>query len=331
MTPSSITFTKILYNKHMLEKIITDLKKSLSGSSKKKGEEDDVESDEDAESQEESEDNDSSDKDKKKAQTSMLIRVLIILGLGYVALDHFVLNSNDGGPTPEEIMARAPKKRKPIVKKEVAGEGANVSAENASPSSSSPAPSDEKSNSEGAGNLESSVSNEEKKNEAPVENINILDKDQAPVVASEQPNSQAGEDQENIDKRIDRLIETADQNEPKAPAVEEVFVPNSSAADSEAKKPSKASMADLIVEDDVFVPPPQYDQIGRGLVYNCKEKYWACIDKPSYVACNKNMKWNKSKGNPGECVVQNVYGSDEDCAKVQKYNVSTNQSTDFCK
>ena len=91
-------------------------------------------------------------------------------------------------------------------------------------------------------------------------------------------------------------------------------------------------MASKIVDDvAVETAPPPYDQLGRGLVYNCKDKYWACVDKPAYVTCNKNMKWNKSKGNSAECVVQAIYGSDDDCAKVQKYNVSTSQATTFCQ
>ena len=90
------------------------------------------------------------------------------------------------------------------------------------------------------------------------------------------------------------------------------------------------NLADKIVADDVYTPPPAYDQLGRGLVYNCKEKFWACIDRTAYINCNKNMKYNKAHGKTAECTVQNVYNSDEDCNTVQKYNVSTNKPTTFC-
>ena len=110
---------------------------------------------------------------------------------------------------------------------------------------------------------------------------------------------------------------------------EQITIPSQPKKSQESS--SGNSMASKIAEDAVETPPPAYDQVGRGLVYNCKDKYWACLNKTAYVVCNKNMKWNKSKGESAECVVQNIYSSDEDCAKVQKYNVSTNVATSFCQ
>jgi len=107
--------------------------------------------------------------------------------------------------------------------------------------------------------------------------------------------------------------------------------------DGTEKKPEEegekkeTKLEDKIVADDVYTPPPVYDQLGRGLVYNCKEKHWACVEKSAYVLCNKNMLWNKSKGKPAECSVQNVYNSDADCNTVQKYNISTSKPTPFCQ
>jgi hypothetical protein len=92
-----------------------------------------------------------------------------------------------------------------------------------------------------------------------------------------------------------------------------------------------ASMESKIVEEQAEPTVLSYDQLGRGLVYNCKDKYWACVDKESYINCGKSMKLNKSKGKPIFCAVSNIYNSEEDCGKIQKHYVSTSQSTDFCK
>ena len=136
--------------------------------------------------------------------------------------------------------------------------------------------------------------------------------------SSEDAAAQIGEKKNiepQLDKNMDSLIESVDGKDKK---------PDASAA-------KKSSMEDKIVADDIYTSPPAYDQLGRGLVYNCKDKYWSCVDKLSYVACNKNMKWNKDHTKPAECFIQNVYNSDDDCSAVQKYNVSSNKDTAFCR
>jgi hypothetical protein len=211
------------------------------------------------------------------------------------------------------IAANAPKKKK---KNLPAKEGeVNLAAATAAPAPATAGISEQNSN-----NPETSSSSSTSSEAPPVENINIMDKSETSPPAEEIVSSKPVQPETNFDQRLDQLIDNANQKDP---------TPDAEAAVTPPKKEAK-SMADLIVEDDVYTPAPMYDQVGRGLVYNCKDKYWACIDKPAYVACNKNMKWNKTKGNAQECVVQNVYGSDEDCAKIQKYNISTNIPTSFC-
>jgi len=80
-----------------------------------------------------------------------------------------------------------------------------------------------------------------------------------------------------------------------------------------------------------YVAPPNYENMGRGLVYNCKEKYWTCIDKDSYFQCSKNLKWSESTSSKTECATVNVYSSSDDCQTIQIYNINTNAKTDFCK
>lgn len=283
----------------MLEKLITNLKNSLPGAKKNADSEDsETVPDTDQEERGESEEGEetSSAEDEKKKKISMLIRVVVILGLGYTAVDHFFLSAEQE-PSLEELTAAAPKKRKrpkPAVEKP-----AEEKIE--TPKSEAPV-------------MAEPVATAE----APVEDINILDKNEPvqeevpvktePVVAESPVLGEKAQDA-NLDQRLDQLIDNVDKKE-------------------ETKEPN---MADKIEEEVAYAPAPSYDVVGRGLVYNCKDKFWACIDKPGYVACNKNMKWNTSKGNAQECVVQNVYNSDEDCSKIQKYNVSTSQPTTFCQ
>jgi hypothetical protein len=79
-----------------------------------------------------------------------------------------------------------------------------------------------------------------------------------------------------------------------------------------------------------YVAPPSYQRFGRGLVYNCQGKYWACVNQYSYIKCRENNKYNLDNSKKPECVIKNVYASDDDCIKVQKYYVNNNESTSFC-
>lgn len=310
----------------MLEKLITNLKKSLPGALRKKsGAEEDndeidvSENDEAGDGSELNADEAAPAEDKKKKQTSMIIRVVVILGLGYYALDEFVLKKS-AEPTVEELLAKAPKKNKKVVpakKEETPPAEAQATASNAdstvaeTPSSSEPA------------------------TQAPIENVNVLDKNAADTSSTQttpEPTTPTVTEtpvetppEPKVDQSLDKLVESVDQNST-AP-MEVVKVPSQ----DQRGGGNDSSLASKIVEDIAETAPPAYDQVGRGLVYNCKDKYWACIDKPAYVVCNKNMKWNSSKGKTAECVVQAVYNSEEDCAKIQKYNVSTNKETSFCQ
>ena len=333
----------------MFEKLITDLKKSLPESLRKKlgGAE---ETEDEVEQQEaKSEDSDavapSSAEEEKKKKRSMIIKVIVIIGIGYFAIDEFVLKTSE--PTLEELTANAPKRKRPKpVKVEataVTPEGTPATDPNAAaPEATTTTPPDV--------NVDASSGVATSTTEAPpIENLNVLDKPAAdapataqvadapveePIQASqpEQPPivTETRVTEPNVDQKLDQLVENVEETAPSSP-VEEIKIPSHTESPTMSESKEEApSMATKIVDAITETPPPPYDQLGRGLVYNCKDKYWACLDKPAYVTCNKNMKWNKSKGNAAECAVSNIYGSEEDCAKVQKYNVSTNASTAFC-
>lgn len=79
-----------------------------------------------------------------------------------------------------------------------------------------------------------------------------------------------------------------------------------------------------------FPMPPDYDNPGRGLVYNCKGGHWACVDKSSYFQCLKNKRWSKDEEKTPSCVEFNVYASSRDCELAQVYNVNTVKQVYSC-
>jgi hypothetical protein len=266
----------------------------------------------------------------QKKKGSMVIRIIIVLGLAYYGLTEFVLKE-DAPEKQEKVVAKKPRKNKNAnndAKKDDAAIADQKPIDPNSEKNSDKAPEklEEKSPAtdvvvepaketikeevkevvkEEDKIISSKVIDTNEKNpDPPIENINVLPKNE-PVKVNI---GESQKDEKQIDKNIDKMIES----------------------ENASSKTTEVDLKDKIVVEDVYVEPPSYEVIGRGLVYNCKDKFWVCIDKPSYVTCNKNMKYNKSHGKKAECVVQNVYNNSDDCSLVQKYNVNNLKSTDFC-
>lgn len=278
--------------------------------------------------------------DKKKKQISMLLRVFMILGVGYLGVDYYITSNKESIPEIVNIPRKTRKSPKKIMSIPLKSEKLTENTVVA------PSPAIEKTEEKILKTKEDTLSAvetfpangpsvglpEEHKTvdvqetpavQAPIENINLADKEAKeipvastpviPTAMKELPVENANPGVKKIDQNIDSLIDEIDKvNKPEVTSLK------------------KVKLEDKIVEDDVYTPPAPYDQLGRGLVYNCKEKYWACIDKAAYINCNKNMKWNKSHGKPSECSVQSVYNSDDDCNIVQKYNISTSKEASTC-
>lgn len=79
-----------------------------------------------------------------------------------------------------------------------------------------------------------------------------------------------------------------------------------------------------------YVAPPDYEYKGRGLVYNCTGKHWACVDGPSYKACEDNNASVKYLNKKVECHPYNIYETDRGCEIMQNRLVSSSANTDFC-
>ena len=317
----------------MLEKLITDLKKNLPAPLKKmiggkQSEEDEEASESSAEEGET--DNASSGDDAKKKKTTMIIRVVVILALGYFAVDEFLLKEEVPEVTVDAAAeAKLAAKRKARKKKL---EEAKLQAE---AEAKAKADAEAKANAVAATETPSPDPSTTEPQEAlpPVENINVTPK------ADEIVNSEIVKT-EPMDEKLDKLNqEVPPLTEPvtEGPAnanIEEIKVPSigeeTPKKADEKVETTENKMTSKIVDELVETPPPNYEQTGRGLVYNCKDKFWACVDKPAYIACNKNMKFNQQNGKAIECSTVAIYANDEDCTKIQKYNVSINQSTSFC-
>jgi hypothetical protein len=307
----------------MLEKLITNLKKNLPAPLKKmlggeKAEEESSESTtEDVET-----DNAVSGDDAKKKKTTMIIRVVVILALGYFAVDEFLLKEEVPEVTVDAATeAKLAAKRKARKKKL---EEAKLQAEAEAKAKSE---AEAKTNAVATTEVESTdtPTTESQDGLPPVENINVTPK------AEEIVNSEIVKT-EPLDEKLDKLNQEISPSV--EPSVEEIKVPSigeeTPKKADEIAETAENKMTSKIVDEIVETPPPNYEQTGRGLVYNCKDKFWACVDKPAYIACNKNMKFNQQNGKTIECSTVAIYANDEDCNKIQKYNVSINQSTIFC-
>lgn len=79
-----------------------------------------------------------------------------------------------------------------------------------------------------------------------------------------------------------------------------------------------------------YVAPPDYEYKGRGLVYNCTGKHWACIDAPSYKTCEDNFSSVQYLKKKTECYSFNVYETSKGCDLMQNRMVSSSAKTNFC-
>lgn len=75
---------------------------------------------------------------------------------------------------------------------------------------------------------------------------------------------------------------------------------------------------------------PTYEINGRGLVYSCNGKHWACIDSISFKTCEQNYAWNSSQGKKVECYPVKIFDVEEDCERQQQVNIDNIAETDFC-
>jgi hypothetical protein len=239
---------------------------------------------------------------------SLIIRGIIALALVYYGVTEFVLNE----PPVAQPQKVSKSKRSKMPKKKLPTE--NITKKEEKPTVTA-------------------ATETVKKEEivAPVEEIVVAKKEEiAPATLPVEVVPTVAERPKEIEKKIDQLIQEVDKKEPRPEPKPEVKIVNNLGEKKEEVK-EDISLKAKIVDDEIYTEAPNYELIGRGLAYNCNEKFWVCLSKPAYIQCNKNMKWNNLKNKPSECATVNVYNSNEDCEKVQKYNVTNSQPTLFCR
>jgi len=153
--------------------------------------------------------------------------------------------------------------------------------------------------------------------ETVIENNNLpvaVDINTDPVIAQETPSNQ--------DTNVSQTSENPQFSEdtPGQEPISSTVEPPPGKVEIEKTKDLDTEIRDIIekveekyADKEDYESAPDYTKVGRGLVYNCKNKHWSCLNRTNYHQCRKNqIFFTKLKELP-ECVVFDVYYSDEDC------------------
>lgn len=278
-------------------------------------EEDDEEADEDDEEED-------SEEQAAKNRKQLLVRLLIVAIGGYVALDMFVLNPDQGGEEVQVMNRPKPRRVRKKVQKPVEKPKKEAQVQNENPFAEQ----------------EKVVEKAPEVQEAPVEN--------EPVETAEQENMPVEENspvQEVARPQEQQEVEEVTQEEA---VVESPVVEN----DINQSETSGENIVDDLTSDDLenklnqiteklekaekkapFIEAPSYEQYGKGLVYNCKEKHWACVDRTPYLQCRQHQEWSSENRKAPNCVTEKVYSSFKDCRIVQVHYINTVQTPEGCK
>jgi hypothetical protein len=130
------------------------------------------------------------------------------------------------------------------------------------------------------------------------------------------------------------FVDTTETNTPSSDIVDDTIIPSENVDfnDTVLKDlESQVNTTEVEIEQKEYVAPPDYEYLGRGLVYNCVGKHWACIDGASYKICKTNLAGNKYLKKNVECYPVNVYETQEGCEIVQNRMITSNEKTNFCQ
>lgn len=327
--------------------ILSKLKATIASLQKKKK----PSSEDDEEFEEEDEDSEEDEEEEKKKKRSKIIRIAIVGALVLFLVSDYILPPEEE-PVPEntEVVESPARKNKKKVEEAPA------------PTEETPAPATP---AEETPIEEAPV--EEAPVETPTEQPDTA-VDELPDVSAENPTTppeEAPAPTESIpapedipsddsssttytpeDSPVD--ITSNDETGSESSSHDSVFGEDSTVGDISAPDPegstSSDDFTDQILQDlekqakpteekktiTSYVAPPDYEYQGRGLVYNCRGKHWACVDAPSYKICEDNAASVKHLGKSTECYPFNVYETTRGCEITQNRMVSSSAKTNFC-
>ncbi|WP_417335373.1 hypothetical protein [Halobacteriovorax marinus] len=295
------------------------------------------ESDDEYDEDEDEDEEDDEDEAKAKKQKMMrlgLVAIVLVLGASILMEDGG--EEEEALPAPAPIARKRPKRKKKPIKKNIEKEAQVVKEESAPPAVV------EKSPAEPAPTPEPVAEEENIAQTPPVEDSpqeGTESNTQEVVVKNELKLKDDG-DQEQKAQEVEALGQDGFEKTPS----EQETVLGESTPESGSSSDDMSTALDNLTETDTpkmiekvvkekleYQEPPSYLETGRGLVYNCSGKHWACVDQTSYINCKKNNDWSKENEKAPECYPSNVYSNFTDCRTIQIYNINTTIETDFCK
>ncbi|MCO4754308.1 MAG: hypothetical protein KC478_07485 [Bacteriovoracaceae bacterium] len=151
----------------------------------------------------------------------------------------------------------------------------------------------------------------------------IVKKDPSPSIDEdfEMPKTQNDDDLLSFDDDIINKLAEPDGGEEITTAILEQL-------EKDAKKRRNKLINNKKVEP---TDPPTYLAPGSGLVYNCVDKHWACVDASSFKLCGDNYAWRLKKTNSVQCYPSEFYDTEMDCASMQQYKIDMTAATEFCQ
>ena len=168
----------------------------------------------------------------------------------------------------------------------------------------------------------------------------------APTAAAEDEGEQSTEDDtnENAGDNESDLSQGSKEDLPKSEVDEDIGEASGEGASSEGASGKDAITEDILKnlekqiasrtqkreENILLQKPSEYNIAGRGLVYSCKGKHWACVDATNFSRCENNFKYYKHNKQKPDCFPENVYMSDKDCSMAQQRMINLSIETKFC-
>lgn len=226
------------------------------------------------------------DGDRKKKPS--IIVIVAVLGIAFLGVDWFMNQSDSDDPFAN--LPDPPKKKRKERKKKAATEEQKVVKEDVA----------------------------QKEAQVPEVDRTVETPEVAQAVAEEDIVAETMGEKSDLGQISE---DTSSQDNPISPAINVDLLAEDTSKEEEAIPQGplgKKELFDFIkIKEDEDPPIMQYDIIGRGLVYNCKENHWACVNRSNYFNCIKKMKFDLRDNNPSTCVAKDVYASDEDCGNAQ--------------